>query len=136
MNLTVAFRAGGDVAPCRFVTLASAAFTIQTAAADQPPLGVSFSGTREAPVPSASPLLAIAGEGCPIWGPGETALLELGGTVTTGALLKSDASGKRVVVASTGTALQRYGAVALEPGAAGERIRVLIQPGVLRPALT
>src|SRR5688500_6783223 len=85
MNLTVAFRAGGDVAPCRLVTLASAAFTIQTATDNQPPVGVSFAGTREAPVPSASPLHSIAGEGCPIWGPGETALLELGGTVTTGA---------------------------------------------------
>jgi hypothetical protein len=136
MSLTVAFRAGGDVAPCRFVTLSASAFTIQAATANQPPIGVSFSGTREAPVPSASPLLAIAGEGCPIWGPGETALLELGGTVTTGALLKSDASGKGVAIAASGTDLQRYGAVALEPGAAGERIRVLIQPGVLRPALT
>jgi hypothetical protein len=53
-----------------------------------------------------------------------------------GNLLKSDADGKGVPIATTGTTIQQYGAMALESGKSGEKIRVFIMLGSERPAIT
>lgn len=70
---------------------------------------------------------AVADEMLNIYGPGDPGvLLECGGTVTQGDLLKSDSNGKGVVVASNN---DFYGARALEPGTSGQLVRVEVVLG-------
>lgn len=98
--------------------------------------GISMEGSREAPIPSVSTIYAAqSGDSFKMYGDGEECLLELGGTVGYGDLLKSDADGKGVAIATSGTTLQHYGARALTDGASGELIRVQIILGEVYPAL-
>jgi hypothetical protein len=77
------------------------------------------------------------GQAIHLYGDGdESALLELGGTVVRGDRLKSDADGKGVQVATTGTTIQHWGAIALASGVSGELIPVQVQIGSERPALS
>lgn len=70
---------------------------------------------------------AVAGEMLNIYGPGDPGvLLEAGGTVTAGDLLKSDSNGKGVVVASNN---DFYGARALESATSGQLFRVEVVLG-------
>ena len=55
-----------------------------------------------------------------------TAALELGATVVVGDHLKSDAVGRGVPTTTAGDAT---GAVALEPGDAGDVVTVFVRPG-------
>lgn len=114
--------AGGNVAPCRFVTLGTNGRVTQSTAGQQV-FGVSGQGTRFPPYGSLDDgYHAIAGEDCEVHGPPEKdVLLDIGGTVTVGAFLKSDANGKGV--AST-TDREDVGAVALQAGSDGDQIRV------------
>jgi len=131
--------AGGDVYPCRFVKMSTAADDrgLQATANDAP-IGISYDGGKHAPL---SDLVtdnphAEAGDPIGLYGEGDQCLLELGGTVVRGGRLKSDANGKGVAVATTGTTIQQYGAIALESGVSGEKARVFILLGSERPALT
>jgi hypothetical protein len=72
---------------------------------------------------ASSVFAATLGLGVPYWGEHDECLLELGGTVTQGDLLKSDADGKGVV-GTPGT--DKCGARALQSGVAGEKIRVVV----------
>ncbi len=58
--------------------------------------------------------------------------IELGGTVTAGAPLTADASGRAIVAAPVVSTTVRVGAIALEPGVIGDRIKVLVVPSLLR----
>jgi hypothetical protein len=61
--------------------------------------------------------------------------VELGGTVTAGAFLTSDAQGRAVALAPPGAGVTHFGiAKALEPGVIGDRIKVQITPMLLRGA--
>ena len=130
--------AGGNVNPCRFIKLDSSAdfqAVLATAATDDL-FGISQDAQRTAPITGASDYAAVSGESLPHYENGSVCLLELGsGGATRGNLLVSDGSGKGVVAASSGTALQCIGAQALESGSAGEFIRVKIQIGYRRYAL-
>lgn len=129
--------AGGDIAPSRFVKAGSTDFEVLQATANAQILGIAQEGTREAPIPSVSTNLAASDtETLSVYGLTEECLLELGGTVTVGARLKSDANGKGVAAATTGTTAQEYGAIALEGGASGELIRVQVITGNIRPAIS
>lgn len=134
------FIAGGDIRPCRIVkmdTTASEPFQVKEADANEFGIGVSQEGTRLAPGVSGS--TANAGEDTyqvRVFGPGEQPLLELGsGGITQGDLIKSDADGKGVAVATTGTTIQNYIGWALEDGAENEKVRIFVHPGKTRPAL-
>jgi hypothetical protein len=118
---------GGDINPSRFVTHSTAAdFTVIQSVADARPAGISQEYTRDAPIPGASTLAGAAGDSINVYYPssgddnGSTVWLELGGTVTRGALLMPDASGKGI----TATTGKWYGALAEESGVSGEKIRV------------
>lgn len=131
--------AGGDINPCRFVKASTAADnTVLEADANERVIGISGEGAQDAPIPGASTLAAASGEQLQIINtPEHRCLLELGsGGATRGDLLKSDADGKGVAIATSGTTIQHYGAIALQAGSAGDKIFVLFRPGETRPALS
>ncbi len=60
------------------------------------------------------------------------ALVELGGTVTAGAPLTADASGRAIVATPAAATTVRVLGFALEPGVIGDVAKVLVQPSLLR----
>lgn len=128
--------AGGDIRPCRFVKQSAVDdFTWLEADANEPVQGISQAGTNLPPIPDVtSDKAAVAGQSLRIHTPPEPCLLELGGTVAAGDRLKSDADGKGVAIATSGTTPQRYGAVAQQAGSSGEKIQVNVLIGVESPA--
>lgn len=130
--------ANGDIRPSRFVELQNASGIAKAieANANERVAGISQDGTNTAPIPGiTSTNAAESGQTLQLHIEGEECLLELGGTVTAGAFVKSDADGKGVVALTTGTVLQEIGAVALDNGSSGEKIRVKIQIHRHRPAI-
>jgi hypothetical protein len=79
---------------------------------------------------------AQEGQQVQVAGLGSICLVEAGGTITAGQYLKSDSQGRAVPIATSGTTIQNYGAIALQGGAQGEKIRVQVLIGKVRPALT
>jgi len=130
--------AGGTIYPCRFVKFSTAADDrgLQATANDKL-IGISYPNGKYSPL---SDLVtdnphAAAADPIQLLGDGEQGLLELGDTVTRGDKLKSDADGKGESVATSGTTLQQYGAIALESGVSGDKIRVFVLLGSERPAV-
>lgn len=66
---------------------------------------------------------------------GESVYVECGGTIASGARVKSDADGKAVASATTGTTEQNSCGTAREDGADGKIIRIVFNPIAHRPAL-
>jgi hypothetical protein len=132
--------AGGNINPSRFVKVSTAADnTVLEADANEGVAGISGVGTKEPPgIDTLSGLLAQAGDNVQVFGDGEVCMLKLGsGGVTRGGYLKSDADGKGVAIATTGTTAQEIGAIALESGAADELVRVQVyRQHKTYPALT
>lgn len=132
MNDRPSFVANGDIYPCRFVkidtTVTTAPRVIQNAANSTASLGVSMEGTKAAPTDGASTLAASAGLQLSVHIMGDMCLLQLGvGGAVVGDSLTSDADGKGVI---TTTAGHHVGAIALQSGAADEKIFVLpVSPG-------
>ena len=129
--------ASGNIRPFRFVKM-SGNFTGAEADANDPIIGVAYPGTDYPPVVddrvTVGEFAAIAGEVISILGDGEQGLVELAETVTAGKRVKSDADGLAVAVLLTGTTRQEYGAILLEGGDAGDRVRCYVQLGVFLPA--
>ena len=122
--------AGGDIEPARFVKQSTAAdFTALQAGANEEVFGVSVDASQVAPTSSSATKAAASGDLFRIFGPGEECLLELGaGGATRGDKLKSDANGKGVTTGVYASATPQFvGAVALESGVAGEKIKVRVQ---------
>ncbi len=121
--------ANGNIPPCRFVKLdTSAADKVLVCGAGESPYGVSGPGVRNVPgdIGLDDGYHAIAGHNCLVFGPPEKdVLLEAGGTITIGALLKSGAAG---VAVATVTNLDIVGAIAMQAGVAGDLIRVQLIP--------
>jgi len=123
--------AGGTINPSRFVMLdVNNAFTGLQATAGAGIMGIAREYTRVAPTPdtSASQAHAISGEPIALADPDETCLLEIGDTVAVGDKLKSDSSGKGVPVDTTSGGYQEIGAVALQGGSSGDKIKVVPRP--------
>lgn len=123
--------ANGDIAPCRFVKLDTTADgRVLAAGAGDRPFGISQKATHNIAMSGGGftqtddGLAAKAGEMLNIHGQvGETCLLELGGTVTRGDLLKPGSAG----VGVTGnTDKDKSGAEALASGVSGQLIPVKI----------
>lgn len=117
-------RAGGSIKPMRFVALdTSNPGRVTQAGAGAQIYGVSGVGKRYAPYASLDDgYHAVAGENAIVHGPPEKDVsLVLGGTVTTGQFIKSDANGEGV--ASTADQ-EDVGAIAMADGVAGDAIPV------------
>lgn len=135
----LSFRAGGDIAPSRFVRL-SAEHQVVPSGDNAEIIGVAQEGSRQAPLADyvSTVLAAQAGDSLEVYSAGEVCLVEAGAAISAGNLLKSNANGQAVPIATSGTTIQNYGAVALQAAtAAGQKIRCLVLPlGKVRPALT
>lgn len=114
--------AGGNVYPCRFIKMDSSNHqAIQAAAATDVPIGISMEAQKDAPIPSAADYVATSGESLPHYEDGDICRLQIGsGGCTPNMLLVSDSDGKGVAAASSGTALQCVGAIALETASQDE----------------
>jgi hypothetical protein len=134
--------AGGDIYPSRFVTMSTSEDNtgIQSTANSEI-IGISQVGTNYPPLSNIiTPPTVAAEDGQPfrLFGDGEQCLVEAGGVITNGELLKADGDGKAVEIATTGTTIQNYGAVALQ-SASADGVMILVQVHALkktRPALT
>lgn len=131
--------ADGDIRPCRFVSADGTKDNrVVESDANSEVVGISQEGGREAPLPGVSTVKAAAAdESLMVYELGERCLLELGeNSVTPGALLKSDADGKGVDIATTGTTIQKIGARAEQGGDDGDKVLVTIVLFHSRPALS
>lgn len=129
----MAYRATGTIRVARFVS-PSGENTVAESTAGQLPCGISQVGGRDAPVPlnTTSPVqAAISGDSLNVFGEGEVCLLTLGtGGCTAGALLKSDASGQGIALVRGAGTKENYGARAIQAGAAGAMVSVVVMTGV------
>ena len=144
-------QANGTIYPCRFVsmdaqdtpgTTETYSFKVlEDIIVAQPILGVSQEGTTGFPMVSGNDMgvtaptyAAAAGQMVKVFGPGEQCLVEIAGDVTAGNMLKANATtdGKAIAVAIAGSLStpQHYGGIALQSGVSGEKIRMLVHPGV------
>ncbi|HOV61674.1 MAG TPA: DUF2190 family protein [Candidatus Hydrogenedentes bacterium] len=134
----LSFKASANISPSRFVTL-SGAKTVAQAGDNGEIIGVAQEGSNKAPLQDmvSTVYAAETGQSLEVYSAGEVCLVEAGGTITAGNLLKSDSQGRAVAIATSGTTIQNYGAVALEGGATGEKILCLVVPlNKVRPALS
>lgn len=124
MNGNAQFVAGGNISPSRFVKIDTGADnTVVMAEAGGAAIGISQAGERNVPYSTLDDgYCAIAGEPLRVFQLGEIAPLELGGSVTRGARLKSDSNSKGVTAAATDPAY----AIALQSGADGAVIDVMV----------
>lgn len=133
----LSFKASANITPSRFVTL-SGAKTVAQAGDNGEIIGVAQEGSNKAPLQDmvSTVYAAETGQSLEVYSTGEVCLVEAGGTINAGNLLKSDSQGRAVAIATSGTTIQNYGAIALEGGATGEKILCLVVPlGKVRPAL-
>lgn len=133
-----ALKANGTIRRARFVKIDTTGDNeCLEADANDAIIGISADSAQDAPIPSASENAAEAGDMLHINTIGTVGLLEAGsGGWTPGAEIKSDADGKGVLVATTGTTIQEIGAIGIETVADGELGRVIVHRGSRRPALT
>jgi hypothetical protein len=134
--------ANGNIYPSRFVQVdTTAANKCVQATANSKIIGVVQAGTNYPPLNdpavTVSGYAATAGQTVELFGIGQVCLIEAGDVITPADFLKSDSVGRGVPILTTGTTLQRYGAIALEAAtAAGQFIRCYVILGSERPALT
>jgi hypothetical protein len=139
-------RANGTIYPSRFVSVypstsatADSFKVIEDIVAAQPIIGVSQEGTTGFPMGTndmgvTAPTYAASDEqDLKVYGPGEVCLIELGGTVNAGDPLKANATtdGKGVAADITTASQQFIGGYALQYGISGDKIRMLIHPGII-----
>ena len=134
------YRANGTIRVARFVKIdPNDNNSILEADANEAIIGVSQIGGRTAPIPDVvtdPPEAAQATEDCNVFFIGEDCLLYLGtGGVTAGSELISDADGKGVPRATTGTTIQNVGAIGLETALVSTYCKVQVVRYPLRPAL-
>jgi hypothetical protein len=126
-SLAAHLQASGTIRSARFCKV-SGDFTVAECDAGEKVIGVSQVGSKTAPIPSVTtPVAAESGDSLQLHGPGALCNLTLGGTVTAGDWLMSDADGKGVLA----TDGNFYGAQALQGGATGQEVLVQVQLGYL-----
>jgi len=139
MYTELTLTARGNIYPSRFVRLdTSTEFGAVQAGDNTEIIGVAQAGTNLPDMTGwvSGTYAAQAGQQVQVAGPDSVCLVEAGATITPGQFLKSDSVGRAVPIATTGTTIQNYGAIALQGGSAGDKIKVLVVIGKVRPALT
>ncbi len=136
-NTPPTLMAAGDILPSRFVKL-TADHKAQQAGDNERVIGIAQEGGNRPPLADLVTTIKAAenGQTFRLYGEGEVCLVEAGAAIQPGDRLKSDANGRAVPIATTGTTIQNIGAVALEGAtAAGELVRCQVQIYSERPAL-
>lgn len=130
INYEPSWKSSGNIAPCVFVTI-DPGFdeqVLQSVVGDMP-IGVMWDGMQAPPgvAGSDNTIAATSGAyGFRVVGLGNDTIIQLAGTVSPGNVLKPNGSGQAI----SGTVGDRYGAVALQAGTSGQRIRCLVMRGV------
>jgi len=114
-------RASGTILPMTFVKM-SGDNTVAQAGANETPIGITM--RQSAAFNSAN--AAVSGDQVAVLTVGQIAKLTLGGTVAAGGFIKSDAAGKGVAIATSGATAQEVGGIAINGGASGENIDVMV----------
>mgnify|MGYP001818897793 CR=1 FL=1 len=129
--------AGGDIYPSRFVRISASADNKGTqCGANELPIGVSGVGTNVAPLNDlvTDAKHATSGQNIRLHGDGEECLVEAAEAITRGARVKSDADGKAVNAATTGTTPQNVGGIAQDSvSGAGEMLKIQVLIGSHSP---
>lgn len=84
-----------DCETSRFVKI-TGNHTVGKCGAGERAFGVSHEGSREAPIPGITPLVAKAGETARVYGPGESCEVIAGGLVNAGQYVKPDSDARGV----------------------------------------
>lgn len=129
--------AGGNINPSRFVKMDAASNEVAVAAAaTDVTIGVTSDYQKAHPVTGASDVHAAADDPVAVYPIGSVCKLTIGsGGCSVGSLLVSDSAGKGVAAASSGTALQWIGAIAVEAGLEDEAVTVIVVGTFRRYAL-
>lgn len=138
--------ARGTIYPCRFVSAypstgnVNSFEVIEDIVVAQNIVGVSQEGTTSFPMAATNDMgvtpataAALAGQNVKVYGVGEVCQIELAGTVNAGDWVKANATtdGKGIQAALATSGQQCVGGIALQYGVSGEKIRILVQPGVI-----
>ena len=138
-------RAYGTIYPCRFVSMYPTTSdtddfkVIEDIVAAQAIIGVSQEGTTGFPISTTNDMgvtaptaAALADQQIKVFGQGEICLIELAGTVNCGDYIKANATtdGKGVSAGITSSGQQCVGGIAMQYGVSGQKIQMLVQPGV------
>lgn len=128
-GVSTGFVANGNIGYSLFVKQDSSVGKVVIAGAGEATVGISGQSQRNAPwYPLQDGYAAVAGENVRVYTENEVCYLRLGGTVTNGQRIKSDASGKGVAATADKDA---YGAKALQSGVDGDVIEVVVETGFL-----
>lgn len=123
-------KAGGDIRPCRFVTMHTSEnnTVLESNAGDAKIIGISQEGTKDAPQSGQSTLAAEDEDHLRIHFSGETCLLEMDATgCTVGDFLKPDNDGLGDVAGNDDVSA----AIALETASGSEKVLVrVLDPGI------
>jgi hypothetical protein len=129
MTSPLGLLAKGDIYPSRFIKHGtSVPFSALQAGANAIIAGVSHESAKDPPISGASTLCAADGDSLPYYGPGEVCLVECGGNVAIGAEVEADSNGKAVAAVTTAATVRQIGGRALEDGASGKLIKILVWP--------
>lgn len=121
------FIARGDIKPSVFVRLkAGDDHSILQSVANSESIGVSYEGTRDAPVEGVVPLAAKTGESCRVYVADEGCEVVAGATIAAGDKLKPDVNGAAI---PTTTANEIYSAIAVAGAVAGQRCKCTVARG-------
>lgn len=121
-ELIVAFEASAAIVARRIARFSDVAATsrVAVAAANTDPMIGVFTG-----------IVNAAGDMTDVVMDGVT-LVELGDTVTAGAPLTSDATGRAIVAAPVAATTVRVIGFAIEPGVVGDLAKIMVVPSLLR----
>jgi hypothetical protein len=126
-NSQRSYIARGDIRPSRFVKRDTATnHGVLEADLNDTAVGVSYEGTRYAPLPNVSPLAAVSGEPVLIYTEGMPCEIVAAASITPGQYLKPDADGAAIVA----VAGDIYGAIADASGASGQNVKVTVKMGI------
>lgn len=126
-TFTKSYKAGATINKCRIVKFgADDAHVIQGAAATDALIGV-------VDIPGAPGATSAAEERVDVVRGGEVDV-EAGGTITAGALLTSDATGRAVAAAPAAGVNNRIIGIAMAAAVVGDIFPVLLQPGSMQGA--
>lgn len=117
--------ARGDIGSSLFVTQDGSDHGIVQSVADDVAVGVSYEGTRDAPVDGITPLAAKSGESCRVYTLGDPCEVIAGNTINAGDYLKPDADGKAIPAAAG----EQYSAIADADCVADQRCKCTVQRG-------
>jgi hypothetical protein len=120
------FVAGEDIGVSLFVDV-SGNHEVSVADVGSAPYGISHEGTREAPIPGVTPVHALEGESCMVYGPGDNCEVTSGEAVAAGDFLTVDSAGRAVVA---GIGEEYYAQAVNTVAAANQMVKVTLVRGV------